>query len=71
MIWLFSHLRKLSQLFMTMSVLLCLSRGRGRRESDATVIFVGAERDNAFGGSDDVNAALVGRLSTVYDSCQA
>jgi hypothetical protein len=65
MIWPFSHLRESSQLFMTMSVLLCLSRGRERRESDATSDFFVAEGDNASGGSDDVDAALLGRLSTV------
>jgi hypothetical protein len=68
MIWPLSQLRESSRLFMTMSVLLCLSRGRGRRESNATAYFVVAERDNASGSYDDVDAALLARLSTVMSS---
>jgi hypothetical protein len=64
----FSHLRGSSLLFMKMSVLFCLSLGRGRTESNASADLVVAEWDNASGLCDNVDAALLGHLSTFLSS---
>jgi hypothetical protein len=69
----FSHLRELSRfLFMSMSVLLCLSQSSGRRGIDggAVVDRVVAGRDDAVGDADDDNAALL-VLERPQNTCTA